>query len=728
MSRATTQEAADRRAYPPAERLDLVERLSGHVVRDPYRWLEDPEDPRTDRWSRAQEDLSDAWFRALPGREPLRRHLRDLLKPGSATVPTWAGGRAFSLRHHPDAEHAVLHVAEATDPGWRPTGAGPTGAAAELAGRPLLDVGSLDPSGSTTLDAWAPSPEGALLAYQVSRGGTEAAQLWVQDVATGAVVDGPLRWCRYSPVAWLPGGEAFYYVRHAPGASPGAARRVVRHRVGTPQEADVPLGCEEIDAAAARAIDVSPDGLRLVVEARVGAGDGVWVVDLEGGEVERAVDPAAGVRCRARVRPDGRLHLLTTDGAARRRLCTSAPETPGTWTELIAEDPGAVLQEVVWFRGGPHGRPALAALWSRAAVSSVTVHDAGDGGRLHQLRLPGMGTVTGLAVTDPATAGLDDVVWVGWTDFRTPPSVYGHRGGTPGVELVERAPGAPPPAPVQARQVTYASADGTPVRMFLLARDEHPDRPRPALLTAYGGFGLSTGPVYSAAALAWVAAGGVWAMASVRGGGEEGEHWHRAGARQHKQRAIDDLHAAGDHLVGEGWTDPGRLALLGASNGGLLVGAALTQRPDAYRAAVCSAPLLDMARYERTTLGAAWAAEFGTAADPEQLGWLLGYSPYHRVRPGTSYPAVLFSVFDADTRVDPAHARKTCAALQHAAGDGADPDRPVLLRRHRAMGHVGGAASRVAARAVDEFAFLAWATGLGAAGTAGAPAALRSAD
>lgn len=722
MSPTTPSDADSRIAYPPAERLDLAEHVAGHVVRDPYRWLEDADDPRTTRWSRAQENLSRAWFDALPGRGQLDRHLRDLLRPGSVTLPTWAGGRAFFLGHHPDAEHPVLHVADAADPRWRPAEAAVAGADHGPAGRPVLDVGAIDPSGTTTLDAWAPSREGRLLAYQVSRGGTEAAQLWVLDVANGRVVDGPLRWCRYSSVAWLPGGEAFYYVRHGGVGAPPAARRVVLHRIGDPQEADTPLGCPEVDAATARAVDVSGDGRWLVIEARLGAGDGVWIVDLHRGGGKRVVDPAAGVRCRARVRPDGLLHLLTTDGAPRWRLCTSVPESPRTWTELIGEDPRGVLRDTVWFRDGPQGRPAVAALWARSAVSAVTVHDAAGGEPLHEVRLPGMGTVTGLAVADPGTAGLDDVVWVGWTDFRTPPSVYGHRAGAVGVDLVAPAPGTGQRAPVHAQQVTYSSADGTRVRMFLLARDEHPDRPRPALLTAYGGFGLSSGPVYSAAALAWVAAGGVWAMASVRGGGEEGEHWHRAGARQHKQHAIDDLHAAGDHLVGAGWTEPGMLGLLGASNGGLLVGAAVTQRPHAYRAAVCSAPLLDMARYERTRLGAAWAAEYGSAGVAEELGWLLAYSPYHHVRPGTRYPAVLLSVFDGDTRVDPAHARKACAALQHAAGAGGHGDRPVLLRRHRAMGHVGGAASRVVSRAVDEFAFLAWATGLTVDGPA-APAA-----
>jgi prolyl oligopeptidase len=238
-----------------------------------------------------------------------------------------------------------------------------------------------------------------------------------------------------------------------------------------------------------------------------------------------------------------------------------------------------------------------------------------------------------------------------------------------------------------------------------------PDQPRPAILYGYGGFGISMVPAYSASILAWVEAGGVYAIAALRGGGEEGEDWHRAGMREHKQAVFDDFHAAAEALIAGGWTTPGQLGISGGSNGGLLVGAALIQRPERYRAVVCSAPLLDMVRYERFGLGQTWNDEYGTAADPVQLDWLLGYSPYHRVRSGTQYPATLFTVFDNDTRVDPVHAWKMCAALQHATS-APWPQRPVLLRRERQVGHGARAVSRSVTLSADTLAFLAAQTGL----------------
>jgi prolyl oligopeptidase len=247
--------------------------------------------------------------------------------------------------------------------------------------------------------------------------------------------------------------------------------------------------------------------------------------------------------------------------------------------------------------------------------------------------------------------------------------------------------------------------------MLIISGAATPDRPRPAVLYGYGGFGISMTPGYSATTLAWVEAGGVYVIAGLRGGSEEGEDWHRAGMLDQRQNVFDDFHAAAEKLIADGWTTREQLGIYGGSNGGLLVGAALTQRPGLYAAVVCSAPLLDMVRYERFGLGETWNTEYGTAADPEQLGWLLSYSPYHHVVPGTRYPSVLFTVFDNDTRVDPLHARKMCAALQYATSSSPE-DRPVLLRAEGQVGHGARAVSRSAELAGDTLAFAARYTGL----------------
>jgi prolyl oligopeptidase len=275
-------------------------------------------------------------------------------------------------------------------------------------------------------------------------------------------------------------------------------------------------------------------------------------------------------------------------------------------------------------------------------------------------------------------------------------------------ELYASPPGLVDVPKVHTREETYTSKDGTAVHLVVVSPTAEPDRPRPTILYGYGGFGASMTPAYSATILTWVEAGGVYAVANLRGGGEEGEEWHRAGMLSQKQNVFDDFHAAADWLVAQGWTTSGQLGISGGSNGGLLVGAALTQAPAKYAAVVCSAPLLDMVRYELFGLGALWSEEYGRADDPEELGWLLSYSPYHHVIEATEYPAVLFTVFDSDTRVDPLHARKTCAALQAATAS----SRPVVFRREKDVGHGARSVTRSVDLSADTLAFLAAHTGL----------------
>ena len=668
--------------YPDAPRDDLVDDLFGTAVADPYRWLEDVTSPDTVAWRQAQDALASEQLAALPGRTALRSQLEQLLAAGSVGAPAWRAGRPFWLRREPGGEHAVL---------WTRDGDGTA--------RVLLDVMAVDPSGATTLDGWAPSKEGRLLAYQLSTGGDEEALLRVLDVATGAVVDGPIDRCRYSPVAWLPGGAELFYVRRlAPGLVPTGEdsfhRRVYRHVVGADPTDDVEVWGAGLDLTNYYGCTVSLDGRWLVVSASAGTApaDDVWLFDLAAGGPPAEVQVGVDARCSAWVARDGRLWLLTDAGAPRGQLCVADPAAPQDWTTLLAEDPEAVLEDVVQLDDG-----RLVALRSRHAVSEVTVDGAA-------LELPGLGTVDGLSGHPEGGSEL----WLGWTDTTSPPRVLRLDGRTGALTLWEDAPGRADPPAVHAQLIEVTSADDTIVRAQVLSPVAAPDRPRPTVLYGYGGFAVPLTPAYTATALAWVAAGGVWVVANLRGGSEEGEAWHRDGMREHKQHVFDDFAAVADALVARGWTTPGQLGIYGGSNGGLLVGAALTQRPSAYAAVVCSAPLLDMARYELFGLGRTWNDEFGSAADPVELGWLLSYSPYHHVREGAAYPAVLFTVFDGDSRVDPLHARKTCAALQHATSS----SRPVLLRDERDVGHGARSVSRTVGLSVDILAFLAAHTGL----------------
>jgi prolyl oligopeptidase len=682
--------------YPDARRLDLVDDLFGNQVPDPYRWLEDTGSAEARDWLAAQDALWSVSKRDLPLRDRFAERVRELLQVGYVSPPEWRGDHRFSTRRDPGQEHAVLYCDEVV----------------------LIDPVAIDPSGRTTLDHWQPDKEGRLLAYQLSEGGTEESLLRVMEVASGTVIDGPIDRCRYSGVAWLPGGKAFYYVRRLPPGQvpPGEEqyhRRVYLHVVGTDPEADTLIFGDNRDKTTYYGVSVSRDGHWLFVSASIGTAprDDVWIADLT------ASDPASpaftevtvGLDAQTSLRAgrDGRLYVFTDLDAPRSRLAIADPRdpTPRAWHDLIPEDPEAVLRGYAILDGDPD-HSVLLARWTRHAIGEVTVHDLTTGTRLATLDLPGIGTVGGLA--ERPEGGHE--AWFSYTDYTTPPTVLRYSSVTGTLGTYASPPGHAERHPVTASQVTYTSKDGTPVRMVLLEPADAPGEstPRSAILYGYGGFNISMAPGYSANILAWVEAGGAYAVAALRGGSEEGEEWHRAGMLDRKQNVFDDFHAAAEHLIATGVTTPSRLAVWGGSNGGLLTGAAVIQRPSLFTACVCSAPLLDMVRYEKFGLGETWNTEYGSASVAEELEWLLSYSPYHRVVPGQSYPAVLFTVFTNDTRVHPMHAYKMCAALQHATSS----SRPVLLRAEGQVGHGARAVSLSAALSGDTLAFVARETGL----------------
>ncbi len=720
--------------YPSAERLDLVDDLHGRQVADPYRWLEDVSDPRTKAWSDEQDDLLARVSTSWPGRDGVARRLHQLLGAGVTGVPIWRGEQRFFIRRTADQEHGVLYVSplDVTDPSRPDAGA-----------RVLLDPIAIDPGGLTTLDAWQPDREGRLLAYQLSEGGTEESVLRVIDVSTGELAEGPIDRARYSPVAWIPGGlpvdgpsappvPAFYYVRRLPPEElpedeQQYHRRIWLHVVGTDPAQDTEIFGAGRDPRTYYGVGVSRDGRWLTVSASVGTAprNDLWIADLSGGAhrapqfVPITVDLDA--QTGASVGRDGRLYIFTDLDAPRGRIAVTTPQQPQQehWTDLIPQDPAAVLEDFTILdgpelAGAGHPDGLLLASWTRHAVSSITVHERDTGtqlpGERGRIQLPGVGSAGG--VLSRPDGGYE--AWFSYTDHVTPPTVFRYDGRTGSAALYALPPGTIEVPDVVTRQVEYPSKDGTTVRMFITARADllddagRPLGPRPTILYGYGGFAVPLTPGYSASILAWAEAGGIYAVANLRGGSEEGEQWHRAGMLAHKQNVFDDFHAAAEYLVAQGFTRSEELAISGGSNGGLLVGAALTQRPELYTAVVCSAPLLDMVRYERFGLGATWNVEYGSAEVPEELDWLLGYSPYHHVQDGVEYPAVLFTVFDGDSRVDPLHARKLCAALQHATGSA----RLVLLRREKDVGHGARSISRTVALSADTMTFLAAQTGL----------------
>jgi prolyl oligopeptidase len=707
----TPHQAAE---YPTAPREDLTETLHGLSVSDPYRWLEDAASARTESWSAAQDTLVDRARATWPGRGPLRRRIAELTATGAVSPPVWRAGRSFLTRRLPEQEHPVLLTVDETG-----------------AEQVLIDPIALNPAGTTTLDGWNPSPSGRLLAYQISEGGTEESVTRVINVATDQVVDGPIDRTRITQISWLADESGYYYTRRlAPELVPPNEtqfhRRIYLHRLGADPAQDTEIFGDGTKLTCYHFASLSADGRWLTISTSEGTDprNDLYLADLSG------ADPAApplkpvqvGQDAMTYLRPAradsplaGQMLVFTTLDAPRGRICAASTgdPAPDAWRELIPEDPGAVIEDLELLDGPELDRPLLLVTRTRHAIGEITVHDAATGELRGTVPLPSVGTVSSL--TSRIEGGHE--AWFIYTDFGTPPCVYRYDGRTGETTLWADTPGKPDTPTVYTRQVEYTSKDGTTVRMFIVsgAPDDVPDRARPAILYGYGGFTISLPPEYAVSTLAWVEAGGVYAVAGLRGGGEEGEDWHRAGILGNKQNVFDDFHAAAQHLIDGGWTTREQLAVQGGSNGGLLVGAALTQRPDLYRAVVCSAPLLDMVRYELFGLGETWNVEYGSAADPEQLAALLAYSPVHNVRKGTRYPAVLFTVFEGDTRVDTFHARKLCAALQWAtsAQDGVErAERPILLRREMGVGHSTRAVSRRVDLTADALAFLADHTGL----------------
>lgn len=688
---------------PEAPRLPVIEHLHGHDIADPYRWLEDAGDPRTERWQAEQRQLLAAYRTGWPV-EQWSARLAALASTDRISTPLPRHGAMFATRYRAGAEHPeVVLVVGGTE-------------------RTLLDPGVLDSTGLTTLEAWRPSWDGRLLAYQTAAGGTEDCCLRVLDVVTGAIVDGPVDRVRRSTVAWLPGGTHYYYVRHQPpavGAVAGSAlqpydRRVCLHEVGTDPRDDIIVFGEGQLPTRFYTVAVTPDGRWLTITATTGTDpcNDVWLADLTASPPHqpdlRLVQQGAAARTQLRIAPgtgpSDLMFLRTTrDAPLGRVMSVRADALDAPWRELIPERPGAVLADFALLPGTALARPLALVTWIAGAVGEITVHDLADGAQVAKVPLPGAGTIGNLIVRPEG----GHEVWFSYTDHRTPavvlrydsldgqtypwPNVAGGADGMPGVRV---------------RQDSFTAADGTLVPIFVLSPDDQPGSPRPALLTGYGGFGVSMTPAYTPHALAWVQAGGVYAISCLRGGGEYGRAWHEGGRGARKQTTFDDFNAAVDYLMTAGWTSADRLGIIGSSNGGLLVGAALTQYPEKFAAAACMSALLDMLRYENFGLGPSWRAEYGSAADPEQFAVLAAYSPYHRVRPGTRYPPVLLTASAGDSRVDPLHSRKMCAALQYASRA------PVLLREEGGVGHGQRAESRRIALYADCLAFLADQLGL----------------
>jgi prolyl oligopeptidase len=651
--------------YPHTPAGVTVDVLHGESIPDPYRWLEDGDSRDTRLWTERQNALTEAYLAARPGRETIRRRLDTLLSIGVLGVPVPVRGRYFYQRRDGRQNQPVLYVRDGVNGD----------------DRALLDPNAMSAAGTVALDWYYPSDDAALLAYGVSEDGSEQSVLRILDVATGRLLEDRIPHTRAADLAWLPDGSGFYYTRYpAPGEVPEGEehyhRAVFFHAIGTGPSTD-PLIFRPMHKEYWPGVGLSPDGRWLLISvARTFDETDLYISDrLADGPMVPVAENLPASFDGEIVR--GRLFLRTNLDAPTFRLYDVDPEHPdrSAWRELVPPRPDAVL-EGVRITEGHCALSYLEGASSRLRLAAL------DGGDMREVALPALGSLFGV------TGEWDGrELFYGFSSYTVPPSVYRIDLATGEEALWRRVDADVDPDSFEVRQVRVASKDGTPVSMFLvhhagLVRDGR----NPVYLTAYGGFNISMSPAFSRSMLLWLERGGVVAVPNIRGGGEYGEQWHQNGMMGKKQNSFDDFIAAAEWLIAERYTRPERLAVAGGSNGGLLMGAVLTQRPDLFRAVVVQVPLLDMLRYHLFLIARLWIPEYGSPDEPEQFGWLRAYSPYHHVHAGVRYPAVLLATAESDSRVDPMHARKMTARLQAATASG----HPVLLRLESRAGHGAG--------------------------------------
>jgi prolyl oligopeptidase len=659
----------------PTPRQDVVDEYHGTAVPDPYRWLEDGDAPDVRRWVEAQNTATREVLDAIPARADWHRRLVAYMELPVVQSVEVRGDRLVMLERERGAQQARLVVRSLADPMGPPT----------LIADPAADSGDA----AIAVDWFETSNDGDLVAYGVSEGGTENSLLHVARTSDGTQLDDRIPNCRAASVAWDADGNGFHYTRYP--ENDEYHRTVHHHTLGEPWADDPVVWADHPTPQTWPNVSASRDGRYLLVSAMVGwSRTDLHLLDLTTGEWTAI---QVGIDATTLVEFDGdRLIGTTTLDSPRGRVVSIPLDDVGTWTTLVPE------REVVIDRVRPITDGFLLVA-SESGVDTIERHRA-DGTTT---------TIDGIDLVTVVQLAVDrdhDLELALVTGFDAPATIH-RLDGDEAPELYPLRHDDIVPD-LMVAHVEYPSSDGTMIGLFLVHRADielGPDTP--TILNGYGGFAITESPAWSATIAAWCAAGGLYAIAGLRGGFEHGEAWHEAGKRAKKQNVFDDFHAAADWLVEQGYTTRDRLAIAGGSNGGLLVGAALTQRPDLCRAVWCAVPLLDMVRFPRFLIAKLWTDEYGDPDVPEEFSWLWGYSPYHRVREGERYPAVLFTTAEGDTRVDPLHARKMAALLQHAAAD--QDDRPVLFHQEGRAGHgVGKPVGKRADEQADVLAFFSW--------------------
>lgn len=677
-------------SYPDNRAEPLSHDFFGTTVADPYRWLEEGTKPEVQAWMTEQDGLTRTLLASISSRKPLTERLEALYYVEAIGIPTSAGGRLFYRHRAAQAEKGILYCREA-----------------DGVERVLIDPNTLSDDGNIALGRWEPSRDGRHLAYVLKPNNADRGTLYVMDVDSGttSTVD-VISGARYASPQWTPAGDGFYYTRLPVDDTipmdqlPGHAA-IYFHRLGTAPSNDALLYPQTNNPQTFLSPSVSHDGRWLFVTIQKGwnATD-IYFRDLS--DPRGTFQPfAVGLEAITYVQAwKDHFYLTTNLDAAHYRLLRTPVTHPDRahWEEIVPERDQIVIESASIY-GGQLVLKLLDKAASRLEIRSMA------GGLLSDVVLPDIGEVGYLS----GAPDQEDFYYT-FSSFTVPQRIYRRRGSTGDAEIWSQVNLPVDPSPYMVEQVWYASKDGTPISMFIVRRrDVEQDGTSPVLLYGYGGFNVTLGPSFLSSIYPWLEAGGIYAVPNLRGGGEYGEAWHKAGMGQQKQNTFDDFIAAAEYLIAEHYTRPDRLVLKGGSNGGLLVGAVMTQRPELAAGVICAVPLLDMIRYHLFGSGRTWIPEYGSAEDEAQFKTLYSYSPYHHVRKGQRYPALLMLSAANDDRVDPLHARKMVAALQDATPDGP----PQLLRIERRAGHGGAGLVKVrVSSAADMLAFAMNVTGL----------------
>jgi prolyl oligopeptidase len=689
-------------ALHPETRLgDETVELHGRSIPDPYRWLEDADTPEIRAWVDAQNAYTESVLSASTSREAIRERMTELFGYAKVGAPKRSGGRWFQWRNSGLQNQSVLFVMSSQSD----------------EGRVLLDPNAIAADGTQAVMGTSVNPDGSLLAYALSDGGSDWMTWHVRDVETGEDLPDLVEWTKFSGAAWAPDGSGFYYSGFdAPEQGlelyeRNDERRVYFHTIGTPQSDDPVVYERPGEPELFLAADVTFDGRYVVlsVSHATAPENELHVLDLEAAEPAWQALVPERTSLNHVIGNAGRDFFLLTDfGASRRRIVRVSLDHPGrdAWVELVPEGEHKLT-------GAAHAGDRLVCHTLVHGTSGLSVYGT-DGAHLHDVAAPPFSAILELSgrPDELEFSGRPDdpLIFFSTTSYSDPGSVWSHDVATGETTQVWAASAPFDRDAIVTEQVFVESLDGTKIPALLVRRkDVQPTGDVPTLLTAYGGFNIPLLPVFAIYAATWVDRGGLFVSANLRGGGEYGLDWYHAGRRERKQNCFDDFCSVARWLHSSGWSNPSRIAIKGKSNGGLLVGACVTQHPELFGAVIPEVGVLDMLRFSEFTIGWAWATEYGHAEDETEFGWLIDYSPLHNIRPGTEYPPVMVTTGDHDDRVVPAHSYKFAAALQAAQGG----DAPVVIRVETKAGHgAGKPTAKIIAEFTDMLAFLELALGV----------------